>query len=950
MATVEQFRMFYTNLYYKSFNRQQIIYNESDLKQDIDFMRLQSNKNKADFLKKMVEIETRRLILTSQVLNIYDYINILCKTEKEHIKVTALYITQWSPDQDYKDIVKLNYTTHYGILESIKNPPDGNKFINCVKLKKIQDNILKYLFKKDISKKIKNNKKEFLKFCEFLFHTLCFEMQLLFKYQIRVLVPTFELYGLDDHFIKVCFQNYCQKFFKNNSFENDLNFFLTYSRQPGTTESVIPRYTPSNYQYFVKNNQYFNIQNSMNPKDPKRKSTNKLTQPSGKKQKTTTLRPPPDPPTPPPITLPSGVQLPGTAVQLPGLTTSRPKPGRGGNQSQSPLPPPPSPFPKDDFLERAQQVEEEQGVPFPLPPPSPQPQPVPKPSGKRSTSRSTSRSIPKPVPTRNSGRKSSYSSEGYTEQSRIIRESVTNYSRNNLFNQFRTFWGIRDDNITDRIIEQSTNSTNEIFAKIRPKTVNDTIFPIVEKSENTIQYNCALKGSSKHKYDQKSRETKYDKVEFNSVYDPNTQTHEIFKHSITNALKKFKKGQNDLFIAAYGQSGSGKSYLMLGSETDKKIKGIIDYTFEALSSNSNIVKMTMIPLQTYLGSVYNAFHGPVENSPEEIMKWFKDPENTKYKIPEFSYTDILRANKHNDIRFPPIVKGTVASKKDRDTDRFGVLYPPARKMIEALLDDSTRDFTEILNGSKSSLDVKNMSMSQIKTLLFNEIRRPTRNTAKDGMGFNVASSRSHMFTIFKITYKGKSKSQLLTFADLGGLESQIKNTDGILDLPQEIQEFKKEKRYLVTYDLKLFRKMLSKDKYKPLYKLKGDKECVISFKSGSLLRTMSETRGEYNLNQKLIPEGIISSKNIDNDGLFENNGNIKYNGVSEGFLNSLPPSGMFNILRAVTGYLSSNICEHLIFGTFYEGSTFENQESICNTTNTVLEFTQKFVEGDKTKK
>ena len=925
VVTVEQFRIFYTNLYNKSFNRQQIIYDESEHEKDIDFMRHQSKRKKADFLKGMLEIETRRLILTSQVLNIYDYINILCKTEKTHLKVVALNLTKWSPDEDYKGTVEMNYTTHYGILESIKNPPNGNKFINCVKLKQIQQNILKYLFQKDISKKIKNNKKEFLKFCEFLFHTLCFEMQLLFKYQIRVLVPTFELYGLDDRFIKVCFQNYCQKVFKNNSFENDLNFFLTYSRQPGTTESVIPRYTPNNYQYFVKNNEYFEIQKSKNPKDLKRKSSNKSqnTGGTGRKKPKTVVTPPP-------------VPKPPSLPELPPLPIgSTPEPEEIVNNIVRPPPLPRGSTPEPEAIDSGS-VSSTSTLPSPppigkSPIPTPPKQPTPKPTSKR-----------------NSGRKSSYSSQGYTEKSKLMRESVTNYSRNNLFSQFRKFWGIRDDNITDRIIEYSTNNTNEIFAKIRPKTVNDTISPIVEKSENTIQYNCALKGSSKHKYNKNSRETKYDKVEFNSVYDPNTQTHEIFRHSITDALKKFMKEQNDLFIAAYGQSGSGKSYLMLGSETDKKIKGIIDYTFEALSSNSNIVKMTMIPLQTYLGSVYNAFHGPVENSPEEIMKWFKDPDNTKYKIPEFSYTDILRANKRDNIRFPPITKGTFASKRDTDTDRFGVLYPPVRKMIEALLDDSTRNFVEILNGSKSSLDVKDMSMSQIKTLLFNEIRRPTRNTAKDGMGFNVASSRSHMFTIFKITYKGKSKSQLLTFADLGGLESQIKNTDGILDLPQEIQEFKKEKKYLVTYDLKLFRKMLSKDKYKPLYKLKGDKECVISFKPGSLLRTMN-SQGEYNINQKLISKAVIDSKNIDGEGLFLDDGSIKY-GPSEGKLNALQPSGMFNILRAVTGYFSNNMCEHLIFGTFYEGSTVENQESICNTTNTVLEFTQKFVEGDKTKK
>lgn len=954
-----QLNDFYSRSYdgASSQNRQKLVYYRDRDRNDIRDLIVLYKKPLKSLIRDIKFIEKQRLVLTGEIINIFEYISIMCSkttkndgrflTEKERKD-----ILNYKDQQYYKESVKYNYNVQSEIMKYIKKPENSSdrfekkSFISCTKLKQLNSKLLEYFVDhlndaiNFFPKLIKNG--GMYDFLYFIFYSTCFEMKLFFKHRVRVLFLTYEFFGIQNSFLLNCFAEYSKNTFGSSYIEH-LKAFLTYTQNPNMDpmEDFILEPHP-NYSFEI-------------PKKSKRKSTNKLVQPpSGKKQKTTTttIVPPPHSPTP------SGFIPPPGAVQLPELTTPRPKPGRGGNQSQSPLPPPPSPFPKDDSFELDQQVEQEQGVPFPLPPPSPQPQPVPKPSGKRSTSKSTSkstsRSTSKSSTSKTLPKSTSYRNSGFDRNTAFVREDIE-FERSNLFEQFQNDWGIKDDNIDDNIVNQN-QPISTIYAKLKPKLSNDeTIGPILEENpdeKDHLIYNCA----ENKQYQKEKRIKRYDSLKFSQVYGSEAEMNaeHIFKTSVLPNLNKDK----NLFIAAYGQSGSGKSYLMLGDEKNSAVKGIIDYTMDTMTKKKkNIEYMTLLPLQIYKGSVYNAFHGPPENdSPGtagNIIKWFEDPEkHSQFKIFELNYIDMLRKNEERNKRYPPKVGLNGGSKTRVDVDRMGIFFPPAKKMIMAMLseENSSDMIDNILDGSKSSLDITDLNTNELKLTLFNQIRRPTRNTA-EGKGFNTVSSRSHLFTMIYIQYKD-GKDKLITFADFAGLESQANSgRPGGPETP-----FDKEKRYLITYDLKTFRRM---------FQMTKRSNFAIPPSSGSLPNHRKNPPPTYLFSHESTKNPLIATdKNInagdknpfikgrqrlidaDNNGIYDRAGNLKFTANDSAF-NKMQPSGMFNILRAVTGCFSETECEHMIFGTFYKYATDENVKSICNTTNTVLKFTKEFLEGDK---
>lgn len=461
--------------------------------------------------------------------------------------------------------------------------------------------------------------------------------------------------------------------------------------------------------------------------------------------------------------------------------------------------------------------------------------------------------------------------------------------------------------------------------------------PIIEQNGKMLVYNC----SKVAKIDLNNRSTKYDANVYDEIYDcqpsyGDVPTNEkIYKDTLADKIG----GGTDLFIAAYGQSGSGKSYLMMGPE-DNSAKGMLHYTLENIAcTSSKGCKITMIPLQIYNGSVYNAFLGPDRKDYDTNENWwnaifeFLEGDAFSKKIPELNYVDMI------DPRVP-FREVPTASGMDTDYDPYHIHFPPSRDMILSWLGNSKRDIKEIREAfqGKASLDVTDKSANEIGNMI-NNLVRPARDT---GLGLNAASSRSHLFVIFKI--QRKQGSQLVTFADFGGIETF--GNDPVITY---------ERKCLVTRDLCVFRTMMAyysrintpgvhKDnRNDPFEQLPNNTKKTID----KSLR--SNVIGLYGLALvHCTPNQAGSPTYYDKLGrkrIFTKVGNGLYscrNSLTDGYLKRLQSSAMFNILRAVSGMYSANRCQHIVYLAMHKYANELNQRAICTTTNTVLHFAESF--------
>lgn len=489
-------------------------------------------------------------------------------------------------------------------------------------------------------------------------------------------------------------------------------------------------------------------------------------------------------------------------------------------------------------------------------------------------------------------------------------------------------WNNIDNNYKNKnLIDDKCANFNQgkvdMYLKIKPNVGLDMGVPLITKmNKNNINYLCnALKEIIKYSKNQKRIE-KYDNIPFQQVFDENTQNEMIFKQTLEQKLNT----HNDVFIAAYGQSGSGKSFLIMGDEKNPLIEGVLDKTLSKLR-NENVKSIKILPLQVYLGSTYNAFKGPEglsnnnQISKENLLKWFQSKDSKKYIIPEFNYLDMIDKeipleNKHLPNNFNSRYIVGYTDKEVCTKDKFKLNYPPSRNIIDNLFELSTNNSLNLNDSDYQALDVTTFNNQGITDALKYNIFRPIRD-----MKANPESSRSHLFTIIQVKYPN-NKTKLITFADFGGLET---HSSGPADF---------EKKKLVNEGNKVFRRMVQSymGGNDPTRPNKWDCDNVIGKTKSTEKHELVNT--DY-INKITKNKEKYNKFNINNDRII-NQIDLKH---------SYQSSAVFNIVRGTSGLFSHNKCEHIIYINVHgytEKDDIDTMKMHCNTTNTVLKFVKEF--------
>lgn len=466
-------------------------------------------------------------------------------------------------------------------------------------------------------------------------------------------------------------------------------------------------------------------------------------------------------------------------------------------------------------------------------------------------------------------------------------------------------WGWGDpNNINDDIVNKQFNdqsSSMEINVILKPKMKNEkdknlNIIVKKNKNENKIQYFC-----NKQKiYNNKIFINDFNDLQFNHVIENKNKNKDIFKDTLQEKIKNLY--EKDVFIAAYGQSGSGKSYLMFGEEDNINSKGIVNYSLNELKKDKNIKSIKLLPLQVYDGSVYHAFY--------EI--------NNKYKYPEFNINDLdhFEINKNECVQYLGKINDDNKEYFDK-CNKNQKMYPPVRKLINNIFNYSTSQLHLI---DKNAFDITEKEESNIQKILKNNIKRPVRDT---GQELNIVSSRSHLFLIFQVIYNDEyNTKRYLTFVDFGGIEAfptdeeVTKKFDPFEHMnPDEKKEIVTERRYLVNDGLVVFREMVQQ--YMGTSKIKKIKKIKCS-------NVMS-----YDQTKRPILH-LTKSKSTSQS------------------------SAVFNLIRGLSGVFSPYKCNHVIYGVLHtrvpkidKKNNDKKQEYkhklICNTQNTILKSLSSFI-------
>ena len=421
------------------------------------------------------------------------------------------------------------------------------------------------------------------------------------------------------------------------------------------------------------------------------------------------------------------------------------------------------------------------------------------------------------------------------------------------------------------------------------------------------------------------RRPKFRAAKFNKVYDcginqdgriPNNKN--IYIENLKSNIGNPNEG--DIFVAAYGQSGSGKSYLIMGDEKQPQgEKGLIEQTInDIMKSRNDVDKVLFLPLQIYMGHVYNAFIGP--NNKDDILKFYRgqvdidgkptDPSTyfneNYYRLIDWNYDDIEKRYPNKDKGYYTYQHYT--TNKD-ENDKKNNRYPPVDDILNTYFNDPVKTIENIDGKDRMSLLIpKENAIEEITDIIKNKIKRPV---SKPDTNLNEVSSRSHLFNIIRIVFQDGTQ-RTLTFVDLGGLEPPISvpiqepGKPTIILTPEQVFQ-RNERKKLVSHDLTAFRKMFQ-------------------FYTNHTSRIEVNKKKYQNSSNDII--GGVNS--IINSTIFQS-------------------SAIFNLVRATSGIFSNKLCTHYIFclfhkffktKNFYDNNqhlTKQNEEYImCNTTNTVL--------------
>lgn len=455
----------------------------------------------------------------------------------------------------------------------------------------------------------------------------------------------------------------------------------------------------------------------------------------------------------------------------------------------------------------------------------------------------------------------------------------------------------------------------DIYLKVKPN-MNSGKALIQKLSDHNVRYLC--RAAVEIIEDQNNITEKYEDVKFKHVYNsPSYENNEIFNKTLK---QKLKSTQKDVFIAAYGQSGSGKSYLIMGDENKPQNEGLLDKTIDTIR-NQKASSIKILSLQVYLGSTYNAFKGPddlINNKEKDIiLNWFKSKDSKKHIISAFNYLDMIDKDVPNKFVPENLQKSYGKDRCKYDDARLN--YPPSRDIIHSLFERSTNDIEQLKNNDYlEALNVTTFDKEKIKHILKNNVYRPIRK-----MKLNTESSRSHLFTILQVVYPGGTE-KLITFGDFGGLEDH--NTSNLS------VDIRRERKKLVNEGNRVFRRMVQS--YTGGHDNNGrPKEwtCnnVIGYSKQQigtpLVSTISSTLTTYDLPISYLDK--IDKRNIQNNNDFKD---------------LFESAAVFNIVRGTSGFFSQNDCEHIIYINIHGYANKRQEKQLCGTTNTVLKNAREF--------
>ena len=501
-------------------------------------------------------------------------------------------------------------------------------------------------------------------------------------------------------------------------------------------------------------------------------------------------------------------------------------------------------------------------------------------------------------------------------------------------------WGWNDSMKTFNKIKDNKDSM-KIYARLKPSDKKKDK-KILGVKNNTITNLCLLsdekRGKQGNEYEIKTVQDCEKKscpnITFDKVFHGNETNKQVYQDTLQKKIQGFTISENDrIVVFAYGQSGSGKSYTILGDETNfTGNPGIINYALQDIKNKFKGYKIKLLPLQIYMGSVYNAFYGDenemkITNENEnENFEWFDD--HKELIIPEFNVLDMIDHKIPNRL-VPENNYKYNNNKLKKDDDPYLINYPPVDSLLECLFKIKYKKGTGNNENNGHYVDVTddiNISEFIYENVIPN---RPVRST-----DLNPDSSRSHLFLIFQIS-NGKN-TKYLTFVDLAGYEK--------ISEPKNIKEY--EGYHITNSGIVPFRKMIQS--YKGITKSKNifvsgefnEPSEVISINKNALIQYKVKTEFiRYNGLIKTKNE-IISDWNWKDDNMLnfypiiDENGKSKLTyDITKGETIS---TSMFNLIRATSGMLSGNKADHVIYAMAHQYASNEDIQNKCRLNDSIL--------------
>ncbi len=415
----------------------------------------------------------------------------------------------------------------------------------------------------------------------------------------------------------------------------------------------------------------------------------------------------------------------------------------------------------------------------------------------------------------------------------------------------------------------------------------------------------------------------------------------------SSKIKKNIDNGNNIFLAAFGTSGSGKTFT-LGLDTTSGTKGVVGKAIEHIMGK-NPSEIELLSLQIYKGNVYNSkfiggekglkikinqedydpnsHHKGIDindieinennNSDKTNFDWFVE-DKYEHVIPEFNYKNML-----NPI-IPERCYPDVCSESGPNP--YGVNYPPSKSLIHALFESGEDVISFQGKTAENIMDYIQYHITK---------RRPTRVTPENPGG----SSRSHLFLLFRYKIRKSGDYKYFNVLDLAGYEKikqgTVRATEG-KDIVDSIKQFRRLVQYstgkLQSNELPPSGKFnlntiinTTKSNNKPIVSTNLDTQNTQAPMSSNPYHNYKETYIKPEAGKTLAWCGNNKEKGLGPVYKKEQANNKEFDDVY------CESSAMFNVLRGVSGILNNDKYEHIIFVTLKEKEELKTKVSLADT-------------------